>query len=436
MKKLAKAVKFQTIARVINGEKTKTPFGGRYYVCQPSPGAFEVLKQTGDDPSVVAIVPREELAAQVIKYCSKKVRLPEWQFTAEEADSLVKYWVYQTKPVAMPRTYVWPGETDLAFTRLPWPPVAAPAPTWDTLLGRMTNATAFRCWIGSLFDDKSYLQQYVWLYGKGNDGKGSINDFLSRVFGPAYCSKLPPDKDKFWSYELIGKRLVAFPDCDDATFVTSGRFKSLTGGDPIGVEAKGKMSYSVRLGCKYLVLSNEEPQITSARADIRRIIYCTLATPPEADIAAFNDGFKDQLWAEGGGFLGSCLDLYRMSCCGRGPIYSDNEMVSDVIENADMDFAEVFDFNFEIDMKDRDRWLPPENLQRVLKLNFKSRELQLSFLKYLEREKRVKKVSVRFDDGKGGYDVVKRYEGLTMKSLKIVEGQFSKKDLSLPSRGL
>lgn len=353
---------------------------------------LEVLKQVGDDPSVVAIVPRSELASAVIKYCSAHIKDEEWQLTAKDADALVDYWAYETRPVDMPRTYVWPGETDLAFTRLPWPPHAAPAPTWDALLERMTNATAFRCWVGSLFDERSYLQQYVWLYGQGNDGKGSINDFLSKVFGPAYCSKLPPERgDKFWSYEFIGKRLVAFPDCDDAKFVTGGRFKSLTGGDPIGVEAKGRMSYSVRLGCKFLVLSNEEPQITSARSDLRRIIYCTLAAPKAEDLKLFSDAFKDQLWAEGGGFIGSCTDLYRMTCSGHQPIPVDGLGVESIIETNDMEFAEIFDDYFRIDDSDSGNWLTPIALQSILKIAFKGREGQRKFLKYLEQEKGIVK---------------------------------------------
>ena len=154
----------------------------------------------------------------------------------------------------------------------------------------------------------SYMQQYVWLHGKGNEGKGSLNRFLQRVFGPAYCSKQPNESgDKFWTHELLGKRLVVFPDCNDQKFVTSGLFKSMTGGDPVAVEAKGEMSYTTRLNAKYLVLSNEKPQISSEKADKRRIIYCEIA--PREDLIDLN--FEARLWDEGGAFLGKCWSLYQ-----------------------------------------------------------------------------------------------------------------------------
>ena len=172
----------------------------------------------------------------------------------------------------------------LAFTRLPWHAADDITPTWDLIISRMSNADAFTAWVGSLFDETSYQQQYVWLHGKGNEGKGCINRFLMRVFGPAYCAKQPKERgDKFWTHDLLGKRLVVFPDCNDSAFVASGLFKSMTGGDPIPVEAKGEMAYTTRLAAKYLIISNERPDLSSETADRRRIIYCEMTGRDDAE---------------------------------------------------------------------------------------------------------------------------------------------------------
>lgn len=406
---------------MIDGEvqkvKKKFPaFGNSYCVTQPAPGAVQVLRVVDE---IATIVPIEAVAMDIVKYCKDNLQAsPDYQMTKKDAEEAAKTWSYGIEPVPAPKMFSWPGETGLTFTKLPWHPVPGPCPTWDGLMARMSNRVAFQAWIWSLFDENSYLQQYVWIHGKGNDGKGCVNRFLAKIFGPAYCSKQPKERgDKFWTHELLGKRITVFPDCNDSVFVTSGFFKSLTGGDPMGVEAKGKMGYTVRFNSKYLILSNERPDLSSEIADTRRIIYCEIESRKENESRDDSD-YEEALWKEGGAFLSQCRDHYFNTGCVRQPIPTDGLAVASLIETNEMQLEEIFHFNFYLDEKNWQDWIEPIDLQKRLNLNFKSRKMQILFLSFIERRFGVVKTPVRLDKDR----VVKRYQYLVGKPIIDVSG--------------
>ncbi len=400
--------------------------GTAYFITKPAKGIYKALATISPtDPEIVEHVPLAEVASALVQYCEAHLGANEdYQLTAREADEAVRCWAYGAPGRPAPKSFAWPGDKGLAFTRLPWLPAVAEAPTWEKIIGRMTNADAFCAWVGSLFDEKSYLQQYVWLYGKGNEGKGAINRFLARIFGPAYCSKQPRERgDKFWTHELLGKRLVVFPDCNDESFITSGLFKSMTGGDPVPVEAKGEMAYTTRINAKYLVISNSKPNLSSETADRRRIIYCEMRPRPEEQD---EPGFEDRLWEEGGNFLGICQNFYE-STGGRRIACDDDDML-DWINTVEGDYAEVFDHYFSVDElftkeavdAKKHLWATPLGVQRVLKAAFKSRKDQLKFLSWMEREKGIFKRTVRFDNA----EFPKLYAGLIAKPfLELLDGK-------------
>lgn len=418
--KLEKAVIYSYIRKIIDGvEPPDIPFPATYHTTEVSTGAFEILRQIGDDPDIVEIVPRNALAADITKYCSEAFNnLPEYQLTANDGKACAEYYAFVSPKKAKPKIFLWPDERGLAYTRLPWRPVEGPCDTWVELLSRMPNNEAFKAWIGSLFYPDSDVQQYVWIYGQGNDGKGSINRFLSRIFGPAYVSKQPPGRDgaRFWTHGFLGKRLAVFPDCNDTQFITSGLFKSMTGGDPIPVETKGGMAYTANLDCKYLIISNDRPEVTSEGSDRRRIIYCPMEPRPPT---AINDAaFERLLWAEGGAFLWMCMEAYERSLSLGRRILSLGDDLDQIIETNEMHFQEAFDFHFRIDdRKDqygewteeaKDSWATGVVVQKGLNLAFKSRKLQREFLAWMEREKCVKKKQFRCSKGERRW----LYEGL------------------------
>lgn len=362
------------------------PFPVRFLVLELEPGVrLPLLHDEADD--VVTHVKLKAVAYEILRYCETLAgSFPEIALGPNHAKEATEYWLATAEAVAKDdiKFLRWQGEPGLTYQRLPWAFRPGAHPTWNALLARMSNMEAFCHWLGSLFFEESSLQNYVWLYGGGGDGKGAINRFLERVFGNAYRSKQPQSKnqrDKFWAFGLLGARLVVFPDCDDPTFVTSGLFKSLTGGDPLDLEAKQEMSFTARLGAKYLVISNERPALSGSRADKRRIIYCELEAPKE-----YERNFEDRLWAEGGAFLEECIAAYREAYPDHGPLKPDMTEIDGWVSSLEERLSEAFERHFDKVEEGACGFVTPGEMSRVLELEWPGRRArQTEFRKWLEQ---------------------------------------------------
>ncbi len=340
--------------------------------------------------------------------------------TYAQAVEAMRYW--KASGEAIPAKEIapirWQDEPGWTWRRLPWTREMGPTPTWDLLHESMTNAAVFRQWLGSLFFEEARQHQYVWMHGPGQDGKGATNRFLKKVFGTSYRSKQPPAPgDKFWAHGLIGARLVVFPDCNSRTFTTSGFFKTLTGGDPIDVEAKGKMSFTTDLFCKFLFLSNNIPRVTGGKADMRRIIYCEFVDTAKK----YDRIFESRLWAEGGAFLNRCIMEYEAACPEHEPFNPDKTQIEEWVEQHDEEFQSLFDRHFMQTVNEAYRWgngfgelslsqldlvtLKGEELSAILApLTSEKRE---EFRDWLYKRYQCRRKTVRYSDG-----TTKRYVGI------------------------
>ncbi len=380
----------QQLCKAINRhpEWIYAEFPTTYYNYEPSAGMRLLLREVASQPNVVELVDEKALINELLAYSWDHLQLlPEFQMTAKTAKDVIDCWLAATPPVPTPKPFSFADESFLTFNRLPWALTSGKTPTWDGLLENLSNARAFKDWIGSLFFPESSTHQYVWCWGAGNDGKGAINRFLKCVFGQSYVSKQPPGRDdKFWAYGLLNKRLVVFPDCDNQSFVATGFFKTLTGGDPMDVQAKMKMAFTVMLSCKFIFFSNERPSLSSDKADQRRVIYCEFRPRDDEE----DPQFEERLWNEGGAFLAACLLGYAERYPQHGRILPDSAEIQDWVETIEGEFAEAMDFHFELDAKSS---VTPIILQRVLQSIWKDRRRQLGFLAWLERKYGIRKKS-------------------------------------------
>lgn len=228
--------------------------------------------------------------------------------------------------------------------RLEWDLSDGDTPLFDELCSRTTNRESFQCWIGSLFFPKADRQTYLWLYGGGRNGKGSLCRVLARIFGPGYSSEQVPSsvEARFWTMGLMGKRLVAFPDCNHTAFTKSGLIKSITGGDKIRVEFKGGGVSSEELTCMLLILSNNRPQISNQESDMRRAIFCEVG-PIVND---FGENYEADLWAEAPRFIKKCMTLYREKYPRFNAIKPDREANQLLASQAEAYFEDIFAKHF------------------------------------------------------------------------------------------
>jgi hypothetical protein len=236
--------------------------------------------------------------------------------SAEALERTRKLWLAMAKPVQTKfLTLGWKSETRISLHKMDFDPFPVPdpesaCPLFCELMGRTTNNVTLMAWIGSLFDPQSQRQQYAWIYGAGENGKSALARVLLAALGPVGASEKPPTQDaKHWTCGLSNKRLVVFPDCNNVSFVTSGDFKQLTGEDPVRMEPKGKPVHYEDIDAKFLIISNDRPRISSSKADMRRILFFSIADiPPESRF----ENYEHRLAIEMPAIMSLCWETYQL----------------------------------------------------------------------------------------------------------------------------
>lgn len=390
-KKMKGVAVYQALAKAINHDELSflPVFPHRYFIVQEDQGARIIYKEIA--PGHVIPVTREfHLEVDLLQYCIG---------TGEEALMLdttqisraVSFWVNITAPVPKPKIFGFNETEGHCLQRLNWTknPARAGTPHFDQLLSRISNADALKKWIGSLFFSGADTQQYVYLVGKGGDGKSALTRFLGRVFGTSYKSDEVPDSGmaRFWASTLLGKRLVVFNDVANTSFAKSSLFKQATGGDAMRIEEKFKSTYTARMSLKFMFTSNEDPDISSSEADQRRIIYCRFTRG-----GSYQRGFEDRLWEEGNEFIMSCIDLYLSTNSDHSPIATDRDEAMEVASALEDEMEVALENSFKIE--EGAKTLPKE-FQMILENSFASRKERLEFSRYIKRRFGIRKVNVR-----------------------------------------
>ena len=275
--RIPKATLFNSMYECMNEFKMSTlpKFPFKFHVVEPSPGIFDVLEERRNQ--VVNYCHDQRVSAAILKFCQTKLsnRPAFVNWTTKDAHECMRFWLHMSRPISQPVLVREKSSEGLCFHRLPWDAKKGKCPLFDEFLSRTSNADAYQIFIGSLFYPNSDKQQYLWHYGRGLNGKGSMIRLLRRVLGPAFSAEdAGQAKSQFWTYGLIGKRLIVFPDCNSYSFPASQKFKSLTGGDPIRIERKNKDPYTEQLEAKFMFASNEKPGLSSQSSDVRRAIFC------------------------------------------------------------------------------------------------------------------------------------------------------------------
>ena len=320
------------------------------------------------------------------------------------------YWLHESMPLSGISQIRWLSEPGYTFRRLPFDAKEGPHPCWDEVLDRMTNAKSFMAFIGSLFDPRSDRQQYLYLYGEGMNGKGAIDRFMSWVFGPGYRSEVTPAPgDKFWTAGLIGSRLVSFPDTNSAGFPASGLFKSLTGGDGVRIERKYGESYTAKLNCKFMFSSNELPDLSSERADMRRCILCTLGPIAQAPMAEY----EDLLRLDAQTFITSCIVEYGRQVSEPGKqIPVDAVELEGWVDMLEEKYQVVADRRLTMGAGER---CAAADMQRVLLEEFRDGRERKEFMKWLLRKHGVKRTVAKLRDRTSQ----KQYSGCSARSAPL-----------------
>ncbi len=271
------------------------------------------------------------LAAIMIQLMPNSV-LTQWPETVAFADGFLP--TMFRLPFSEP-----PSSTELSRER---------APEWCAVRDRLSNFDALAMWVWSLLV-KSDRSQYVWIYGEGDEGKSLISAAICSLFGDInakHCawSMANPENflNRFWYSTLVGKRLCYIAEGTGKTPV-SDKFKALTGDDIALVEAKGEQPYNAPMTAKFLFCSNDILELTNSKANVRRVIYCTLL--PFQGEPRNADEIKQNLIDEMPEFLAYGRYLYENRKGQRIP--TDTTEVEEIVMDDEQHAINTFEFYFE-----------------------------------------------------------------------------------------
>lgn len=412
--KRAPAEVFSDIATMMRRSKSSAPpilanyqFPERFRTVSVDGGVRKQIVEECDE-GVCRTVPMQRVVDCIVGYTSRTVlQVPGFRLDHTASEHCAKYWRAQTRPeLEPPAPYLFKSEPGLCYRRIPFDLTPGETPMFDEFFSRMTNADAVRMWVGSLFRPASDRQQYVWLYGAGGDGKGALARTLIKTLASSALtlSSAPKSNNKHWAVPFVGKRLVVFTDFTDTKTLMTGDMRSLTGGDRLYVDPKGKDGYEFDPVCKLLFLSNNLPRMSSMRADLRRIIFAEMLKGADK----LDPTYEHRLWHEVPAFLAACVALYDAACPGGGevPLSEEALEVTRMLGSAlDEEFEAFFAEHFN---RMATGYVLPAALQAKLDLRWRyARDTKLAFVEWLSKTKGVRKGSVESDK--------KGYRGITAK---------------------
>lgn len=387
-------------------------FNGKENELALEPPKLAAISCDGREPYLVEIgesgivrhVSENQVKDKFIKYCADAA-MHRYGLTVQNAEQAFRVWkatanILDEKSVA---DVLFADDSGLCWQRLPWSRLMdwpgdtpSPTPVWDEILGRMSDPEIFLAYIGSMFWPQADRQQYLWITGEGGDGKGSITRALARLFGPVFATLYEPSRDdRFWNYQLIGKRCVVMAESNRTTFVMSAKFKSLTGGDHITIEPKGKDTFSVMPRAKFIVTSNNEPTAARGAANDRRMLLIHLE-PLKANCVRLNDTqYGEMLWDEMPYLVMRAHIAYDRLCPNHGAIVN-TEKMKEYQELArsehEMPYETLFEKYFILDKEDK---IKGTDLGKIMAENKKDQFWTRDFYQWMHTKFGIKKIKTR-----------------------------------------
>lgn len=325
------------------------PFPEKFIVSSPEPGTHLIYRQI-NDAKLVEKVNKSYVTDTIVRWASESwTTYPELLIDPRTAADVCRNWLGMAPKIPdVIKSFEFLDGDDYVTHRVPFTPdlesgydhVDIRSQEWRDafpyleFLSRCSAPEQVAAFIGSIFYPESYMQQYLVIWGGGNDGKGSVVRALQKVLAGAFHADSFEFMGRFWTSAFIGKRLIVFPDNNDQKAMQSGIWKQLTGGDSVRVELKGEATFTAGLNAKYMITSNFAPVLKMDRADQRRAIVAhidQISGPIDPAVEA-----RMAEWDQLKFMVEYSCWVYRKLCVNGGhkpiPVESDQ---TDLIQNAD-----------------------------------------------------------------------------------------------------
>lgn len=378
-------------------------FSVKFRVVEQSDGA---LVRYIEYPNGEMKIDRSSLGLGIIaKWCKTRAKTEKcFNLSREDLNKLLDIWELEVDPVEMPPVIRFDDEKGACLRRVPFSIAHGDSPLFDDIISRMTNQKAVMAYIWSVFENDSYNQQYLWIQGEGQDGKGSLARWFEKVLSMTNFISMSemPKSAKYLSHTLIGKRLAVIADNRDQNLPNKNLFISITGGDMQLAENKYIPAFMARLNCKFIVLSNPDPNVADEKALLRRLIFSRITSPRE--IVLGHNEYENGLYAESGAFLAKCRDVYQELCPNHEKIVNDGLEVTGIIEQTEAHFAGLFESRFRVGGEIR-----AHQLAEIVRQLFNNKLERDDFYKFIRRKLKTKAIK---DHGLG----VRIWKGFSLKN--------------------
>lgn len=265
----------------------------KYSYSYQGPTVFE--RTEIENLKVYRRLPEGPLEAEIDRWVRQELHA---ELRSGQIAEIASKWKLRQTPVdpATFRPCDLPTSSGNVFSVLPLPQPGL-MPAWDEFLDR-TDKVAFLTWLGSVLDPSNRDRRVLWLEGEGNDGKSRVVEVLANAFGVASC-KLPDFIDqtnKHLTAPLEGRRLAYVADTKQAALLQTSLVRSISGGDALTIDRKGKDAYTVPNFVRLIIFGNVQPKITSARSDRSRLVYLKIK-PNTRLVSNTGECLVDDTWA-------------------------------------------------------------------------------------------------------------------------------------------
>jgi len=280
--------------------------------------------------------------------------------------------------------------------------------TWKRLIAKSTSPELMVLFVGSLLDPTSDCSQYLWIKGDGGEGKGSFVRGILSALGKAGSVEQPPTEgNRFWTQGLRHKRFVCFMDLDDVNFVTTGLFKTISGGDPVRFEIKNGAKYDAEIDAKFCIVSNYLPNLSANNADARRVILVEFKENDD-----YIEDFETKLKAEAVDFISYCYGQFLLSGSKKIEFKKpeDKELYNQAVVLGDSNnFNEIF---YDYFVENEHKYVEARHVTKILQDNNMNGSAKRQFKAYLYK-KGIKYQAIREGNG----NVLKAYKGMMLRLL-------------------
>lgn len=179
--------------------------------------------------------------------------------------------------------------------------------TMKEFLGRMNQSEYFCAYLWSALLGHE-IQQLLYLYGEGGDGKSSLLKVLANMTGSLAAFS---ENSKHSYHSMHDKAIINLSESSEKHILLKPNIKIITGRDAVQIEAKFKDAYTDRIKGLFIIDSNNKPYVLGNVSETRRLRLFEIAPPPKSTVVLGAIEYVEKMQENFNGFMNHCRQCYE-----------------------------------------------------------------------------------------------------------------------------